>query len=144
MTVLNTPEIITDIDVKKAEKIYNAKYVCETTLKTDEGWRYMPSLIFYTNTPHPRGSNYFALSQRDGTIVISNGISATEEPITGIRASNGDVIYSRYRHDYRLSPDHSVFIDGGREYTRSSPGTLVKITIQDGDLVVSELDNDWP
>lgn len=142
MTVLNNPEIITGIDIKKVEEHYNARYVCETTLKTKDGWRYQPSLIFYSETPHPEGSNYFALSYQDGDLLISNGISATEEPIVGIRATNGDIIYSRYRHDYRLSPDHSVFIDGGREYTRRSLGSVVNITIQDGNLVVSEIDTD--
>jgi hypothetical protein len=46
-------------------------------------------------------------------------LSATEKTITGVKADNGDVIYSRYRHDYRTSQDESVFIDGGRDYLKT-------------------------
>jgi len=55
----------------------------------------------------------------DGTVMIADGIIATKETFSGVMAKNGDVIYSRYRHDYRTSDDGSVFVDGGRDYFRS-------------------------
>ena len=44
-------------------------------------------------------------------------------------AKNGDIIYSQYRHDYVKSEDDSVFIDGGRDYTRSGGGKFVTLRI---------------
>ena len=55
----------------------------------------------------------------------------------GIVADNGEVIFSRYRWDYRASEDKSVFIDGGRDYTKcSNPSRLVEIKIEDGEMIV--------
>jgi len=143
MKILTEPAFLTGIDLAAVEEKYNARYVCETTLKNRYGWRYEPSLIFWTPTPHPEGSNYFALSTQDGTCFISNGISATADPIVGIRANNGDVIYSRYRHDYRTSADGSVFIDGGREYFRcADPSRLVELVFDKDELIVKENEHD--
>ena len=77
------------IDPKKVEKKYNVKFVCETPIKDNGGWRESSSLIFYSEEPHPEGSNYMALSvihyfEDKGELVISNGISATKGYITGI------------------------------------------------------------
>jgi hypothetical protein len=76
------------------------------------------------------GSQWFGLFFRQDfygedappTLCIVNAISAVEQDIDGIVAENGDVIYSQYRHDYRWSPDQSVMIDGGRDYTRNNGG----------------------
>jgi hypothetical protein len=50
--------------------------------------------------------------------MITNAISAFEHPMLGVVADDGEVIVSGYRHDYRRSKDGTVFIDGGRDYTR--------------------------
>lgn len=100
------------------EERHNGKYVCETCIKVNGYWRNEPSMIFYSEEAHPEGSNYFAISEQNGAIVISDGISATE-PFVGIVADNGEIIYSRFRHDYRTSSDQSVSIDGGRDYTKT-------------------------
>ena len=65
-----------------------------------------------------------------------------EHDIAGIVANNGDVIYSRYRHDCRWSPDNSVMIDGGRDYTRyggpggDGGGSLVSLRIIEDILTI--------
>ena len=83
-------------------------------------WANFPVAIFYTEKVHPEGSNYFGMYlTEDKTLMITNGIKATEQPFSGVMAKNGDVIYSRYRHDHRTSDDGSVFVDGGRDYFRS-------------------------
>jgi hypothetical protein len=72
-------------------------------------------------------------------LIISDGISATET-FVGIVAENGDIIYSRFRHDYRTSEDKSVSIDGGREYTRAVYDKLrptVQLQIEGVELVVA-------
>lgn len=102
--------------IRKVEEKYNAKYVFESCLKTrDGGWCNMPVAIFYTETPHPQGSNYFGLYRTDtGEMMITNGISATE-PFEAIRVGD-NIYYSRYRHDYRSYGN--FFVDGGRDYIR--------------------------
>jgi hypothetical protein len=59
--------------------------------------------------------------------------------ILGIESDSGEIIYSRFQHDYRESYDKSVFIDGGREYSRySANGKLHKFKIENGEWVEYE------
>jgi hypothetical protein len=125
---------------------YDAKYVCETCLVGKNGrWINEPVAVFYQDEDFripPGGSPYFGIFQKysydaltGGVTYITNAISATEHEIAGLVADNGDVIYSRYRHDYRHSPDGSVWIDGGRDYTRwGGRGTMVTLKIIEGEL----------
>lgn len=99
------------------EEQYNGKYVFESCIKTkDGGWADQAFAIFYTEEPHPEGSNYFAIGRNsNGDLIITDGISATEE-FTGV-LYNGEVYFSRYHHDFRQFND-GLFVDGGRNYTR--------------------------
>jgi hypothetical protein len=119
--IKNESSFLDDDTIIKIEDHYNATYVFESCLKdVYDGWANFPVAIFYTEEAHPQGSNYFGLYKtEDGTVMITNGIKATEQPFSGVMAKNGDVIYSRYRHDHRTSDDGSVFVDGGRDYFRS-------------------------
>lgn len=103
--------------IEFTEKHYNAKYVFESVLKTKVGtYTEFPVAIFYTEQPHPEGSNYFALYPDGyGSWRIANGITATEGSYTGLVVGD-EVYYSRFRHDYR--PAGGWAIDGGRDYTR--------------------------
>jgi len=136
--------------LEKFEENYNAKFVCESSIKTKNGWRDASSLIFYSEVPHPNGSNYMAFSYDyiKDEYVVSDGISVANIEISGVVADNGDVIYSRFRHDYRFSKDKSVWIDGGRDYTRSCAGKSVIMMIIDGQLkviddVVDDIEEDF-
>lgn len=128
------------IDPKKVEKKYNVKFVCETPIMDRSGWRETSSLIFY-GEKHPHGSNYMALSviyyfEDQGQLVVSDGISATVGEITGI-VDGDEVYYSRFRHDYRTTPS-GLFIDGGRDYVRSSGSPQVRMKIVEDKLVIIE------
>ena len=108
------------------EERFNAKYVFESCIGRDGNWLNFPVAIFYTAIPHPEGSNYFGLFWKeafmDGDtphIAICNGINATQGEFTGVRADDGEIIYSRYRHDFRTSKDGSASVDGGRDYFRA-------------------------
>jgi hypothetical protein len=105
--------------IKKIEEKLCAKYVCETQLKLrSDSWSSFSAAIFYTEEPHPEGSNWFGIWLKDGRVMISNAISAVEEPFFGVVAENGDVIYSRHPTDFRESEDKTVFVDGGRDRCR--------------------------
>jgi hypothetical protein len=71
--------------------------------------------------------------------MITNGAFVEEQNFQGIIADNGDIIFSRSRHDYRVSDDESVWIDGGREYTRTplvEVERMVRLTVHKGRLEV--------
>lgn len=109
--------MFTDEQLDKIEKLKNAKFVCETS---HEGKHIA---VFYGDVAHPvSGSRYFGLyysySATDKTLLITDGAFIEKQTIDGIRADNDDVIYSTYRHDFVTSPDGSVSIDGGRDYTK--------------------------
>ena len=128
------------VSVEKLAKHYSAKFVCETPIKNNSGWRDASSLIFYNKEPHPDGSNYFAIPVNpDGDFVISDGISATNGDFVGV-VDGDDIIYSRFRHDYRVGKT-GVMIDGGRDYIRSSvcdPDLYQTLEIVDGVLRIKD------
>ncbi len=156
MNILTESERFSPEQLKMIEGHYDAYYVCETCLKgRDGGWLNQSVSVFYQPDPAlvPEGeSQWFGLffraadpSDKDSPrqLCIVNAISATEHDIVGIVAKNGQVIYSRYRHDYRYSPDKSVMIDGGRDYTRTShcPVGMVTLRIIKDKLVIVEGDH---
>ncbi|CAJ0882427.1 hypothetical protein AMST5_03336 [freshwater sediment metagenome] len=119
MRILTDCTSLSNKQIQKIEARYAAKYVFESQLKLrSEKWSSFSSAVFYTAEPHPEGSNWFGIWDNDGRLMISNAISAVEEPFFGALAENGDVIYSRHPSDYRESEDGTVFVDGGRARTR--------------------------
>ena len=129
------------IKVDAVEQHYNGKFIGDFCIKTsDRYWSEQPWAIFYNpNPPKPEYSNYFAINVRDRSIIITDGQSAFDEPITGIVADDGEIIFSRYRHNFVTSKDGSVWIDGGRDYTRSSMGRFIQINVHEGQFVISEV-----
>ena len=154
MNILTESEHFNPDVLKKIEAHYEAKYVCETCIRNRSGdWANMPVAVFYQSDQSkvPEGGSqwfglFFRLDHMDpdapSTLCIVNAISAVENDIQGIVAANGDVIYSRYRHDYRYSPDKSVWIDGGRDYTRTSlcPRGMATLRIVEDKLTIVEAD----
>ena len=127
------------------EKNHKAIYVFESCIGKDTGkqpgmwnWLNWPCAVFYQPDPAmvpEGGSQYFGIYRRrsheelPADIMICNAISCAE-PFAGIVADNGDIIYSRYRHDMRTSPDGSVWIDVGRDYSRYDPTKGKPIMLQ--------------
>ncbi len=124
-----------------------AIYVCETCIAPSGNWLNYPVAVFYqpdVSLVPEGGSQYFGMYFKALDLAlppigyICNAISATKKPIVGVVADNGEIIYSRYRHDMRFSSDKSVWIDGGRDYTRyNGSATLVDLSIHEGVLEVS-------
>lgn len=119
MNILTECSFLSDRQIEKIENRYSAKYVFESQLKLrSDKWGDFSSAVFYTAEPHPEGSNWFGIWDNAGRFMISDAISAVEEPFFGALAENSDVIYSRHPHDFRESADKTVFIDGGRDRPR--------------------------
>lgn len=114
--------------IEAVEEKYNAKYVLETDLLAKDKhsgvtfWANKPAAIFYTEKAHPEGSNYFALYMEynmDGTKtpMITDGLPSIKDVVFAGIEAEGEVVYSRYRHDYR-EHKNGAFVDGGRDYFR--------------------------
>lgn len=127
-------------NIDEVEKQKNARFVCEVCCRTKSGeWAEEPIAVFYQEVPpNPEYSHYFGLFIRGDSLYITGGQSAVNDPLIGIVADNGDVIYSAYRHDFRTSPDKSVWIDGGRDYVRTGGEKTVQIKIIEDKLVIIE------
>jgi hypothetical protein len=135
-------EIFKPEGITKIENHYNAKFIFDSCVKDKHGnWANMPMAIFYqadaSKIPEG-GSQYFGMYLRSvsplepkSPIVpfIINGLTAIE-PFQAVVANNGEVVWSRYRHDYRKSQDGSVWIDGGRDYLRwIGAGEVVNVRV---------------
>jgi len=125
-------------------KKYNASYLGIFCLKTYEGaWSESICGVYYVDNPDTsKGhTNYFAISflgVLDVRAFISKGDSAFEDGLTGIVSEEGEVLISKYRHDYRkFKRDGDVFIDGGRDYTRSNT-TTIDISVVDGKFITGD------
>jgi outer membrane protein assembly factor BamB len=124
------------VKIPGVETKYNAKYVGQMALRTvGGGWSEdIPGEVFYQANPPHGYSNYMALIIQRGTLYITSGASAVEGVISGVIADDGEIIYSRARHDMRYSTDKTVWIDGGRDYMRSGThGRFVVLKVVDGE-----------
>lgn len=141
-------EIFTQDGIKKIEEHYGAKYVCDGCVQHSEDgpWANFPVAFFYSEEPHPEfGNQYFAMYWHpiDNDLRICDGTLSVKTPISAVVADDGEVVYSRYRHDYRPSKDGSVWIDGGRDYVRSGlseSSRTVTLKIVDGVLITEDLE----
>lgn len=129
------------IKIEKAEKHYGGKYIGDFCLKTkDNGWSEVPAAVFYQ--PNPKldlgHTHWFALLIENGQLFITNAESVFSEPFSAMIADNGEVIFSRYRHDFHTSEDESVSIDGGRDYTKTvgAQNRLCQLAIDKDKLVI--------
>jgi len=135
------------INIELAEKKYNATYIGDFCLDVNhnsdkpKNWTEQPFAVFWQENPQPGHNHYFGLYIRDGFVYITNATSAAEGHWDGMVADDGEIIYSRFRHDFRESTDHSVIVDGGRDYFKHMgkiDNPRVKITIVRDKLVVND------
>lgn len=134
------------LNIKKVEEKYGAKYIGDFCLRVvGGGWSEAPAAVFFQPNPDRAlgHTNYFGLIFRGEQLFITKGDSAFSEPIQGIVSKSGEVLYSRFRHDFRTLKDGSGSIDGGRDYTKviGSPGGLpdpVTLVIKGAKLVVQD------
>ncbi|MGZ8924461.1 MAG: hypothetical protein ACXW2E_01125 [Nitrososphaeraceae archaeon] len=140
MNIIRQTESILPIQIKKIEERFNGIFVGDFSLPQKDGnWSEQPIAIFYNPNPNKElgHTHYFGIFVTpDNKIVITNGEPAFKQPILGVIADNNDIIYSRFRHDYRVSPDNSVWIDGGRDYCRTNTKRFIQLVIDKDKLVI--------
>lgn len=133
--------------IRKIEEKYDAKYMgywC--TQRPGGGWNESPVDVFYVENPDTsKGhTNYFGMfvktdpysGESTGSVYITEASTAFKDPISGIVTDDGEVIVSRYRHDY--VEKNGYMIDGGRDYTRSSMHPTVMVTVNADQFVITE------
>lgn len=129
--------------IDAVEEKYNAHFVGQFCLKTkDGGWANSPADVYWQEKPPVEGySNYFALLYQGSSVYITSGASAVENPISAVE-SGGEIIYSRYRHDFRRTKDGIAIIDGGRDYTkRMGGGRDLLLKVVDGEFYELEVED---
>lgn len=124
--------------IRTIEEKYQARYLGFWCIKDAQGrWSDTPVEVFYQSEPDlSQGhSHYFGMFvNRDQQVMITDARSAFSEPMTGILLKTGEVLVSRYTHDYRVQEGHSI--DGGRDYLRTGGSSdLVSVTVHDGEFV---------
>lgn len=136
---INKGLVSTGINIENAEKHYNATYVTDMCVRDKNGnWANLPVSIFWVEKPEkPEYSNYLGVFINGGQVFVTNGLSATVEEFWGSEAENGEIIYSRWRHDYRISEDKTAMVDGGRDYFKGN-GKSVRLKIVGPDVVIIE------
>jgi hypothetical protein len=126
--------------IKKIEDFYGAKYMGQWAVKGERGWSGIPVDVFYQPNPDTaKGhSHYFGMFiNGQNRMMITDAQSAFSEPIYGVLCDDGEVIVSRYRHDY-VTKD-GCMVDGGRDYfKRSDRGKTVRITVDRDQFVIEE------
>ncbi len=133
--------------IRKIEEKYGAKYMGYWATRNSRGnWNESPVDVFYQPNPDTsKGhTHYFGMfikndpftGEGTGSVYITEASSAFSDPISGIPTPDGEVIVSRYRHDY-VTKDGRM-IDGGRDYVRASMHPTVMVTVDGDKFVVSE------
>lgn len=120
------------INVEAAEGQYSATYICDLAiLGPNKCWNETPVMVFYQPNPDvSKGhSHYFGLFPHRGGIAIVDAASVAGIPMLGIvdqshstmkehNDPEGVVVFSRFKHDYVPTEDHSAAVDGGRNYIK--------------------------
>ena len=128
-------------NIKKVEELYSekdgvpVKHVCST--------EFGDSIvdIFYRDTPHPKfGNRYFAVLFRDNVPYIANADEVEKLTFGMVQNDDGDMEYSRSRHDYKEFKNGNM-IDGGRDYIRSS-GKVFVYVVRNGKMLRHGVNNE--
>lgn len=139
-TILHTDVLLNTEVVKEIEEKYKTSYIGEFSIKMETtGWVNTPVGVFYSEEPHPEGSNYMGVYYNGTSLMIIDGISATEHEWDGVlNPETNEVIYSAFRHD--MQEHNDLMVDGGPEYLRcNEDSTVVKLKIVKDKIEVSNI-----
>jgi hypothetical protein len=119
------------------EETKNCIYVGEFALNNGAGWSESPYAVFYQLEPAEGHSDHFGLTVRGEYTYITSAQSAVDTEFIGMMSKDGEIVYSRFRHDYRLSTDGNVMVDGGRDYLKTNGrGRAVRLKIVNDEVKV--------
>lgn len=122
------------LNIPRVEAAYGKLGVCRFVgmlcLKQGKGFTDSPVAVFWQEKPAlSEYSNYFGITTRHSEALIMSAASVAEGFWEGRMSKTGEVLFSRFRHDYRQSRDATVVVDGGRDYFRGRGGTPVLLRV---------------
>jgi hypothetical protein len=138
---LNRGEQFWGLDIGKIEERYAARYVGDFSLRFGKNWSDEPFAVFFSGIPMREGyPNYVGVRPNadSSNLIVVNAKSVTEVVWDGVMADDGEVIFSRFRHDYRVSRDGSAMVDGGRHQFRCRGRQRVRISVVRDRLIVND------
>ena len=95
------------------------------------GWTEAPVCVFFVPFPDwSKGHGHYlgVHADRDGALWLSNAGSIQETTWPAAVGQDGEVVVSRFRHDFQQTQDKTASIDGGQDYARGSgPSAAVQI-----------------
>lgn len=141
--IVTHPNNTLNLDIGSVEKYYGAKFVGEFPFPVGDSFADKPVCIFH-RPPKLVGANtpeYFAIkSVHKKPFGLEYGVSeasyVTEYIFNGLEL-NGEVIYSRFETD-KASFDDDNWIEGGFSSCEHKGGSLVRLQVQDGVVVILE------
>ena len=137
---INKGPVSHKINTERVESSLGGQYICDLSILDSHGmWTYHPVSVFWQPNPKPTHTHYFGIFIDDaGRPVICNALSAAEITWPGMVSDEGEIIFSRFRRDYRVSRDKSVSVDGGQDLFRARGKRFVKLRIDGPDFVYEE------
>lgn len=132
---------------KRAKNIEpQSEFVAELSIKDKRGqWTQTPVSVYYVAEPSRGYENkYFGMYYGGGgRAFICDATSAAEATWGGIRnVETGEIVFSRYRHDFRSLPSGGPAVDGGADYMRivgdMTGFERVRLKVEDGGFVVHD------
>lgn len=129
MDINKESALFSEENLKVISNLKKAEYVCDTEHNG------ILCSVFYQYHPPETFDNYFALYYDENKrLMITSGSFIKAQTLDAVVSKEGEVLFSRYRHDYRKSKDGTVSIDGGREYTRAH-GPRLELIVKEGNLI---------
>jgi hypothetical protein len=125
------------------ENHYNAKYLFDFEIQPNTVCQ-----IYYQPDPPKDYSHYFAigishdtLEDLPPTVYIMSADKLKDRIIGGvIENDTNEIIFSRFRHDYRSTTSGKISVDGGQDYIKLTYDTpsfnYVNLKLQDDKLIL--------
>jgi len=118
---INKGSQIVPVNILNVERDFEAEYIADLCIREvlTNNWSEEPYAVFWTPIIRkPEHSCYFGIRPDYSETCVVNAISVTEGVWVASESNDGEIIFSRFRHDNRISKDRSAMVDGGREYLR--------------------------
>lgn len=120
------------LDHAAVEALHRARYITDLTVWVGSGeWTDEPLAVFWVADPAAGASHYLGIlpERRAGILRTNDAASVADGFWLGRMADDGEVIFSRWRHDWRQSQDGSCWVDGGRDYGRGGGGKRIRLRL---------------
>lgn len=121
---LNLQSHITHINIEKAENYLKGMWIGDFEVLDKGKSTNILGSYFYVPKPKKEHSHVPVFYFQEQRLYIRDGINLFSKDWVVSIGKSGEVIKSRYRHDYVLTRDKTAMIDGGFDYAKSYGNTV--------------------